>query len=63
MNSDPEYVEIIGTTLRETDDAVLIEFADGEVWLPKSQLEGWPDVGEEGDVVMPYWLAMDKELI
>jgi hypothetical protein len=58
-----EMVEVFGTTKRETDDAVLIEFADGEIWLPKSQLEDWPDIEEEGEVIIPYWLAMDKDLI
>ncbi len=61
--ADDEMVDIIGTTKAETDKGVLIEFADKEVWLPKSQIEDWPDIDEEGDVIMPEWLAEDKELI
>lgn len=56
-------VELIGTTKKVTDKAVLIEFADGEVWLPLSLVEEYPEVDEEGNVQIPYWLAMDKELI
>ena len=59
---DTAYTTIIGTTKAETDLAVLIEFADSEEWFPKSQLEEWPDIDEEGDVVLPEWLAIDREL-
>jgi len=57
-----EIIEIWGTTKAETDMAILVEFADDEQWLPKSQLEDWPDVGEEGNVIMPEWLAVDRGL-
>jgi hypothetical protein len=59
---EEEFIDLIGTVKVETEMAILVEFAEGEVWLPKSQLEDWPDLGEEGDVVMPEWLAIDKGL-
>ena len=63
MKEEDEFVELIGTTKAETNLALLIEFAEGEVWLPKSQLEDWPDKDEYGLVILPEWLAKDKGLI
>lgn len=53
-------VEIEAEVIAETDMAILID--DG-IWLPKSQLEDWPSVGGIGVIIMPEWLAEDKELI
>ena len=39
------------------------EFANSEIWFPKSQLEDWPDIEKDGEVILPYWLALDKDLI
>lgn len=52
-------VDIAGEIRAETDKAV--QFYDGErtVWLPRSQIE----IGDNGTVAMPEWLAMDKGLI
>lgn len=58
-----EMVAAFGITKQVTEESVLIEFADNEIWLQKSQLENWPDIEEEGEITMPYWLAMDKDLI
>jgi hypothetical protein len=56
-------IEIDGTTIRETEAAILFNDGELEEWLPKSQLEDWPDVGGTGAVVMPEWLAKDKGFI
>jgi hypothetical protein len=45
--------------LRETDRAYLFLTRDGEIWLPKSQIE---DLGAHGEVQIPKWLAEEKEL-
>lgn len=40
-----------------------------EVWVPRSQLADTGDIvsdsseGDEGDLVIPEWLAQEKELI
>ena len=60
---DKSMVEVSGTVKHETDAAIFVDFGDEEVWLPKSQLEEWPELDETGDVIMPYWLALDKDLI
>ena len=43
----------------ETARAILIEYEDEEVWLPKSQIDYDMDVGIGSltDVEMPQWLA------
>lgn len=63
MSKNDEFVNIPGATKAETNLAVLFEFADKEEWLPKSLLEDYPDMDEEGDVMMPEWLAYDRDLI
>lgn len=59
------YIEVFGSTVHETDEAIMCDFgmAGDVVWLPKSQLEDWPDVGDSGEVLMPEWLAEEKGLM
>ncbi len=60
-----ELVDIQCEILNETDKAVRVENLKGKsVWLPKSQIE-IERVGKAGGdlLVMPEWLALEKELI
>jgi len=62
--STDNMITITGEVRHETDYAILVDFGDPEaVWLPKSQLEDWPDVGDCDDVIMPEWLAKEKGVI
>ncbi len=50
---------IVNEIVKETEKAILVS-ADGEVWLPKSQVEvididGWPIV-----IALPGWLWNEK---
>ena len=58
-----EDVEFYFELKRETKAAYL--FSDGaeEFWLPKSQVEAIHKKGNEYEVWVPEWLAMEKELI
>ncbi len=58
-----DIIDVYGTTKAETDLASLFDDGTLEVWIPKSQCEEWPAVGEEGELLLPEWLAQDKELI
>ena len=60
---DKRLVDVFGTVIRETDLAILADCGDGEVWLPKSQLEEWPDVDCDGEIVMTEWIAEQKGLV
>lgn len=53
-------VDVAGQVKHRTQNGVL--FYDGirEVWLPRSLVE-WHE--EDGVMVMPEWLATEKELI
>lgn len=58
------YIDINGTVIHETDLAVLIDCGEDEpAWFPKSQLEEWPDRGENGEVLMSEWIATEKGVI
>lgn len=64
FSNKKEIIEIEGEVIIETDLAIMINAEGGdEIWLPKSQLEDWPDVGDEGEILLPRWLAEEKELI
>lgn len=63
ISNDKSLIELSGTVLGETDLAVRIDFGDKTVWLPKSQMEDWPNVGETGEVLVKEWIAKEKELI
>ena len=53
-------IEINGEIKHETDAAYLFYDGAREVWLPKSKCE-W---NQDSKVMMvPEWLAMDKELL
>lgn len=59
-----DLIEITGTALHQTRDAVMFDFGHTtNIWLPKSVMEDWPDIGDTGEVLMPEWLALDKGLI
>ena len=54
------------TALRETEMALLCEIDGKQVWIPKSQIHEDSEVykmGTEGELVIPQWLAEEKELV
>lgn len=59
QNGRSDIVDVAGEIRAETDKAV--QFYDGSVtvWLPRSQIE----IGDDGTIAMPEWLAKDKGLI
>jgi len=63
ISNDKNIIEIYGIVHRETPDAIFIDVGNNTVWLPKSQLEDWPDLNKSGEILMPEWLALEKELI
>jgi len=69
MNLPKGYIELNGTTLLIAADAVMFDFGIEEhgmpksIWIPKSQLEDWPDKGENGEVLITEWIAGVKGLI
>ena len=58
-----EYVEIDAKNIRETDDAVNFFDGDDYFWIPKSVMEDWPSLGEEGTAIVAYWFAHREGLI
>jgi len=66
MARDDEFVEIEGTILRQTGNA--IHFDDGNItaWIPKSQIQETDFSTEKDELVeitIPEWLAFEKGLI
>jgi hypothetical protein len=59
VSGESDLVDIAGEIRAQTEKA--IQFYDGDVtvWLPRSQIE----IGDDGTVAMPMWLAKDKGLI
>jgi hypothetical protein len=51
----------------ETDLAILCRFETGdEEWIPKSQIHDDSEVttkGDTGELVIPHWLACEKEIV
>jgi len=64
FENDKSLISVEATTLRETDQAVLFDFGlPEEVWIPKSQLEEWPDEDDFGEVWIKEWIAKEKGII
>ncbi len=49
------------------EGGLLVEFDNGDVtWIPKSQIHGNSEVyefGTDGTLIIPEWLAIEKELV
>jgi len=54
-----DIVDIACEIRAETERAIQIFDGDKTVWLPRSQVE----IGDDGTVAMPSWLATEKGLI
>lgn len=54
-----DIVDIACEIRAETERAVQIYDGERTVWLPRSQIE----IGDDGTIAMPEWLARDKGLI
>ncbi len=71
MSRDNEPTECGDFTVKvNTDLALLLVDADDcEHWIPKSQMDsdggidGDSDVGDEGELIIPEWLAVEKGLV
>jgi len=63
---DKTYVEMSLTLHNKTDKAILVSetgYKEDAVWIPKSQCEDINEIGGTVEIVIPEWLAQDKELI
>ena len=50
----------------ETDKAILVEIGGEEHWIPQSQILDDSQVwrkGDEGELVVTEWIAIEKELV
>ena len=59
---EQNFITVYGEIVKETNDAILLTIDDEDeaVWLPKSQIEYYGDVGDEVEVNIPEWLADEK---
>jgi hypothetical protein len=57
-----KVVDIAVELRHETEKAYFVNTGEGEMWLPKSQVEYYKERTTE-IVTMPYWLAREKGLI
>ena len=48
--------------LHETPEAILIKDGKRDVWLPKMMIE-FERRDRKVDIVVPHWLAVQKELV
>lgn len=67
MGTFREMVEIeVELVTAETDKAILCLVDGREHWIPKSQIDEESLVkskGDDGKLVIPEWLAIDKNLV
>lgn len=60
MGRSEDFEVAFEDIVHETDKAFLIKFAEGEIWIPKSQVK---DLDKDGlTVTIPEWLAVEKGL-
>lgn len=61
-----ECIELWCRSFDETAKAIFCDFGDVRCWIPKSQIHDDSDVYEgdqEGEIIIPEWLAEEKGLI
>lgn len=59
-------VKFCGELKHETDGAYLVSDGINDIWLPKSQVREFRQVGRRGsdyEFVIPEWLAIEKGVI
>lgn len=59
MSNRSDIVDIAGEKRGETEKAIRWFDGKNEAWVPKSQVE----IGDDGTIAMPEWLAKDKGFI
>ena len=63
-----DHVELFCESIRVSSSglALYCDFGDSKVWIPISQIhdnsEVWEE-GQRGDIIIPLWLAKEKELV
>lgn len=53
-------------TIKQTDNALLVEVAGNEVWIPQSQIDDDSEVygeGHSGELIVSEWIATQKGLV
>lgn len=61
---DGNLVELTITITHQTDKAILtVSESAKPIWIPKSQIVEIEFHGSEATIIIPEWLAFDKELI
>ena len=64
MSTYSKYTEIDGLNKAETSDAVLMDDGDDdELWIPKSQMNDWPEKGSTGEFIISIRFAAKKGLV
>ena len=59
-----KYVTVEGINVFETPEAVCGDFGtDESIWIPKSQMEDWPDLGDFGEWIIQEWIAIEKGIV
>ena len=61
MSNETELIYI--QVKAETEKAILVDYEGDDYWLPKSQLEDWPEKEEFGEIEVPLWLLEEKGMI
>lgn len=68
MSSEPTECGFF-RIVRITDKAILVSDDGDETWIPKSEvcdeseINGHSDIDDEGPLVLPEWLAIEKGLV
>jgi hypothetical protein len=57
------YIEICGTVVARTPDAVLLNDGSREEWVPESQIEDEQTDRGITTLLMPEWLAVKKGFV
>ena len=60
------YIDLVyDKCIKETENAVLLDFGDKEKWVPKSVIKDGFDIeySKENTVDVTEWFAVKKELI
>lgn len=58
-----ELCDVDVHTVSETEMAVRFDDGDKQFWVPKSVMEDWPYIGEDGVAMICVWFAEKEELI
>jgi len=63
ISNRDDLAEVDVEVRKESEAAILVYDGRITAWIPKSQCEDWPNVGQTGTLLAQEWILIEKGLV